>query len=1065
MTHRTRLWATAAMLLGSGCCALVYQIGWLREFRLIFGASTAASAAVLAIFIGGLGIGGWIFGPRVDRHPRPLRFYSTLELVVSLAAACTPFLLDAGRSLYLALGGVETLGAGVGSGVRMLVSALVLAVPTVAMGGTLPAMARAVTREGDTSRRDVAALYALNTLGAVIGCVAATFVLLEALGTRQTLWLAAAVNLLIAMCARALDRSMQPLADTAAETPAETPASTTVSPVNAAASTAAAPMFFLLAASASVGFAFFLLELVWYRLLAPLLGGSVFTFGLVLAMALVGVGLGGLAYALAAANRPATLVAFATTCLLEGAAVAATYALGDGVALMALSMGSLRAAGFLAQTLGWTLVTAVVVLPPAIVAGYQFPLLIALFGRGRDQVGRQIGAAYAANTAGAIAGSLAGGFGLLPWLSAPGAWQLVAALLLGLGAWALLMEMRSGDRRLFLPQLATAGLVIGCLMTAGPTAAWRHGGVGAGRVPADVLSSRNKLMAWMLDSRRRVVWARDGVESGVALARDNNGFSFIVNGKADGSARADAGTQVMLGLLGAARQPKPVRSLVIGLGTGSSAGWLAAIPTMERVDVVELEPVVLDVAKASRPVNRDVLSMPNVHVMLGDARETLLTSSARYDVIASEPSNPYRAGIASLFTQEYYRAAASRLTDDGVFVQWVQAYDIDARTMRTIYATLGSVFPEIETWQTVGADIVLVARRRPFVESAAALAARVGSEPYRSAIAWSWRASNLNGFLAHYIGGTPLARVIASGPNVEINTDDRNVVEFGLARALGKGDGGHVTALRALAARLGTARGLVSDPETVAWEAVDTAWVGFNAAHNSFLDPPQSSPAEEARRATLLAYFEKGDPAGASRLWPVGGTPRDLVELAMVADIQAGLAAPEAEGLIEQLRAYQATEADILLAKLRFRQNRLDDATVLLERAAERLRRDPWPLQLYKDQALALVELVANTSAQRNARLLRAIEKPFAIYAMEDTRLKVAASLALRADDPLACRAPVAALDPYTPWSAGYLSLRRDCYRRAGDVRVIEAERDLAQFLAAEPQPLVDLTQAAAVSR
>jgi spermidine synthase len=1040
------------MLLGSGCCALVYQIGWLREFRLIFGASTAASAAVLAIFIGGLGIGGWVFGPRADRHPRPLLFYSTLELVVSLAAACTPFLLDAGRWLYLALGGVETLGASVGSGARMFVSALVLAVPTVAMGGTLPAVARAVTLEGDSSRRDVAALYALNTLGAVVGCVAATFVLLEALGTRQTLWLAAAVNVLIAMCARVLDRATPPLA--------ETPAVETSTPVDAGASSAAAPMFFLLAASASVGFAFFLLELVWYRLLAPLLGGSVFTFGLVLAIALVGVGLGGLAYALAAANRPATLVAFATTCLLEGAAVAATYALGDGVALMALSMGSLRAAGFLAQTLGWTLVTAVVVMPPAIVAGYQFPLLIALFGRGRANVGRQIGAAYAANTAGAIAGSLAGGFGLLPWLSAPGAWQLVAALLLGLGAWALAMAMRAGDRRLFLPQLATAGLVIGCLMTAGPTAAWRHGGVGAGRVPPDVLSSRNKLMAWMIDSRRRVMWARDGVESGVALARDNNGISFIVNGKADGSARADAGTQVMLGLIGAVRQPKPTRSLVIGLGTGSSAGWLAAIPSMERVDVVELEPVVLDVARAARAVNRDVLAAPNVHVVLGDAREALLTSSARYDVIASEPSNPYRAGIASLFTQEYYRAAASRLTDDGVFVQWVQAYDIDARTMRTIYATLASVFPEIETWQTVGADIVLVARRRPFVESSAALAARVASEPYRSAIAVSWRASNLEGLLAHYIGGTPVARAIASGPNVEINTDDRNVVEFGLARALGKGDGGHVRVLRVLAAQLGAAHTVVSDPDTVAWDAVDTAWVGFNAAHNSLYDSLKGPASEEVRRAAIVAYYQRTDMDGARRLWPAGAAPRDLVELSMLADLQAGIATPEAEGLIEQLRVYQPAEADTLLAKMRIRQGRLDEATDLLERVAERLRRDPWPLQLYKDQALVLIEMVARTDAGRNARLLRAVDRPFAIHAMEDMRLQVAASLALRADDPQACRAPVAALDPHTPWNASYLSMRRDCYRRAGDSRVIEAERDLTQFLAAEPQPLVSLTQA-----
>ena len=126
--------------------------------------------------------------------------------------------------------------------------------------------------------------------------------------------------------------------------------------------------------------------------------------------------------------------------------------------------------------------------------------------------------------------------------------------------------------------------------------------------------------------------------------------------------------------------------MVIGLGTGSTAGWLGAVPAIDRVDVVELEPLILEVARACAPVNQNVLDNPKVHVTIGDARETLLTTRDRYDLIASEPSNPYRAGIASLFTQEYYRAAADRLNDDGVFVQWVQAYEIDTPTLRTIYA-------------------------------------------------------------------------------------------------------------------------------------------------------------------------------------------------------------------------------------------------------------------------------------------------------------------------------------------------------------------------------------------
>jgi hypothetical protein len=257
----------------------------------------------------------------------------------------------------------------------------------------------------------------------------------------------------------------------------------------------------------------------------------------------------------------------------------------------------------------------------------------------------------------------------------------------------------------------------------------------------------------------------------------------------------------------------------------------------------------------------------------------------------------------------------------------------------------------------------------------------------------------------------------------------------------------------------------LSDPQNIAWDEVDTAWVGFNASNGWISQPPAAGPAEEARRAAMRTYYGRGDLAAAGRSWPADLAPRDLLELAMLADVRADTAAPDAEAMIARLRQYQPEEAAILLAKLRFRQGRLDEATEVLATAAERLRTDPWPLQRYKNQALELVERLAETSAPRNARLLRAIEQPFAVRALEDLRLSVAASLAMRVDDTQACRAPVAALDPYTPWNENYLSLRRDCYRRAGDDRAVEAERDLARFLAAESAPLGIAVQDVAMAR
>lgn len=410
------------------------------------------------------------------------------------------------------------------------------------------------------------------------------------------------------------------------------------------------------------------------------------------------------------------------------------------------------------------------VLPAAIVAGYQFPLLIALLGRGKQDVGRQVGLAYAWNTLGAIGGSLAGGFGLI-LLSAPGAWRATALALVALGLAAIVLSLRHGGSGWgAVAPAALAVLSVLMLAATGPTAAWRHSGIGAGR--ASLVSSRNALRDWLNYQRGAVVWEADGVESSVALEAIGPGLAFVINGKVDGNARGDAPTMVMGGLLDALLHPNPKRSLVIGLGAGGTAGWLAAVPTIERTDVVELEPLILNVARDCAPVNRNVMANPKVHITLGDAREALLVSREAYDVIFSEPSNPYRAGIASLFTREFYEASAKRLGAGGLFLQWVQAYEIDSRTLRRIYATLNSVFPEVETWQTGPADLLFVASMKPLVYDVGKLRARLQQEPYKSAILYDWRTTDLEGCLARFVARSSLARAITAKEADSLDTDD-----------------------------------------------------------------------------------------------------------------------------------------------------------------------------------------------------------------------------------------------------------------------------------------------------
>ncbi|HSP35996.1 MAG TPA: fused MFS/spermidine synthase, partial [Thermoanaerobaculia bacterium] len=482
---------------------------------------------------------------------------------------------------------------------------------------------------------------------------------------------------------------------------------------------------------------------------------------------------GGAAYSMWSGAKRPSVGTFAVTCTAEALAIIVPFALGDRLAIFANLLRPLGHIGFGGDVIGWTIVTLIVVLPPAFISGIQFPILIALLGEGGEDVGRDVGAAYAWNTAGAIAGSLAGGFGLMPLLSAPGCWRLVTALLVILGAAFALRGRR-------IAALAIGILALIGIAARGPTAVWRHSGIGAGRAPqpADV----NAIRAWIRDARRHLVWNVDGRESSIAIL-DSDDRVFISNGKADGSARGDCGTQVMAGMIGAIVHPQPKSALVIGLGSGSTAGWLGAVPSMERVDVVELEPAVLRVARDNAAVNHDVLHNPKVHISIADAREVLLTTPRHYDIVFSEPSNPYRAGIASLYTREFYQAVAARLNPGGIFLQWVQAYDIDVTTMRTIYSTTRSVFPYIDTYRTTETDLLFLSTRAPVVYDVPAIRARVARDPYFSAMHFTWRVESAEGFFSTFVGNERLP--LAIGKADELNTDDKTVVEFGFARSVG----------------------------------------------------------------------------------------------------------------------------------------------------------------------------------------------------------------------------------------------------------------------------------------
>ncbi len=1047
----------ALLLFASGFCGLVYQVAWLRLLRLVFGASTAASAAVLAIFMGGIGVGSLWLGPKADRSARPLALYARLEAGIALGAILSPFLVAAVRRLYFVLGGTGVLGLTGGTAVRLVLAAVVLGGPAVLMGGTLPATVRAVTGAADAGRRTAGRLYAANTLGAVLGALVTTFVAIELVGINSTLWVAAMLNLLVAVAAASLARRVDGEApgDGAEAAGAEAGGG----PPGTETGARRAPLPLLLGAAAVTGFAFFLMELVWYRMLAPILGGTSYTFGLILAVALLGIGVGGWMFSLRSRSLRPTLAGFGTTCALEALLLIAPFALGDRVAFLALELQGLGAAGFGGLALGWAAVAALVVLPAALVAGYQFPLLVAVLGAGRRQVGREVGQTYAWNTAGAIVGSLAGGFGLLPLLSAPGTWR-VAALLLAVVAVAAAVADRgraarglAGTRRAALPAvILAAGLTLTLAAAPGPSAYWRHSGIGAGRSTRS-FSGENALLRAIRARRAQLIWEEEGRESSVALVY-GEGYSFIVNGKSDGSAVGDAPTQVMAGLVGTMLHPDPKRALVIGLGTGSTAGWLARVPSMERVDVVELEPAVVRVARDCAAVNRDALDNPKVHLTIGDGRELLLTGKSRYDVIFSEPSNPYRAGISSLFTRELYEAARDRLTSDGLFLQWLQGYEVDASVVRTAYATLGEVFPSVESWRTQGGDLLLVASRAPRVHDWRRVARRAAREPYRGALAHVWGVVGAEGFYSGFLAGPGLGRAMARAAGVEINTDDRPVIEYGFARNLGRSGLFSIEDLARLSGSRGEDRPAFGPggPDSAEWWRVVDAREARGVELGVLPSLPAGTPdALRARTSARQAVLDLRW-ADAVRDWSsqdAGPTQRaDAVGLAQA---YAETGDPRALGLVPLLRSWSPGEAAGVEAILAARQGDWPRAAERLGEHFRALRNDPWIESRLTRSCLRLALEIGRGEPEVARALYEALGEPFAVGLLQDRRLLTRVDLARESGDPALCARAFAALEPWVPWEGTILEARVECYRAAGDPKLERARADLAAWESHQP--------------
>jgi spermidine synthase len=711
-------------------------VAWTRALGQVLGGSLPSQAIVLGSYLFGLGAGAaWAgrrsdsaFPRRVGRPASPLGVYARLECVVALWGGAAPWLAHAAAGLIATAGPSLPDGLPL-EGLRLVAALLVLLPGTFAMGATFPILVRALPSAG--TRTGPALLYGVNTVAGAAGALLGAFALLPLLGTRRTFAAAALLNLAAAAFAFAASRGA-PRASTdtgrSAHAHAAPPADRAPAIPRGESSDGAAVL--CVAVAFASGIAGALMQFGWTRAMTLAFGSSIYALGLTLAATLFGLGVGPLGVAWLR-GRLWPRLGKTEPEGIRAAAAAAAWGTGAAGLLLLPALGALPSLGvrlsrvfephpIRALTLEFA-AAAVLLLVPALMQGAAVPLLIdalrlASPWRPGDRAAaiddaaaaaRAAGPIYAAATWGTVAGFLLAGFLLVPILGARRTLAAAAILVLGLG---LVLRPRRRGRAV---PLFAAPLIL--LLLPG----WDVGAMSAGgflygplyRAAFGGTAAPARATLQQAVSRRgRIVFEREDGDGLITVRQAPGGtLSLQINGKTEASSGGDMPTQLLAGHLPLLLRPQARDILVIGLASGVSLGAVEQ-HAVSSVRVLEIARGVPEAARIFEAPNRRALHDPRVRLVVDDARAWLLARGERYDVIVSQPSNPWVAGVANLFTSEFYRLARARLRDGGVMAQWVQAYRILPEDLRSVVASFLEVFPDATLWEESagGGDLFLV---------------------------------------------------------------------------------------------------------------------------------------------------------------------------------------------------------------------------------------------------------------------------------------------------------------------------------------------------------------------
>jgi spermidine synthase len=698
------------LFVGSGCAALIYEIVWFQLLQLVIGSTAVSLGVLLGTFMGGMCLGSLALPRFVSAREHPLRVYAKLELGIGIIGIIVLFAVPLVGRLYLGI-----VGHGMpGILLRAVVCAICLLPPTVLMGATLPAIARWI----EATPQGVSWLgffYGGNIAGAVSGCLLAGFYLLRVHDMATATYVAAAINAGVALISFVLASftpkgatSELPLEDAARRAPF------------------AWTVYVVIALSGLCALA---AEVIWTRLLSLMLGATVYTFSIILAVFLTGLGIGSSAGSYLARRSARPRVALGICQLLLTAAIAWTaYMLSQAIPYWPINP-SLSSSAWI--TFQIDLVRCVwAILPAAILWGASFPLALAAVASLGQDPGRLVGGVYAANTVGAILGAAGASMVLIPWLGTQQAQRLLI-ILSAASAFLMFAPLLSQSRAEASAGAKPRRLSFGDLsLVASPAlAAWLA--LTVAQVPWLLVAYGRYMVTWV--GQADIIYMGEGMNSSVAVSLLPSGVrNFHVSGKVEASSEPqDMRLQRMLGHIPALLHPNPRSVLIVGCGAGVTAGSFVPYQSIEKIVIDEIEPLIPKLASEHFGYeNNNVVNDPRVDVVYDDARHYVLTTSEKFDIITSDPIHPWVKGSATLYTREYFEQVKQHLNPGGVVTQWVPLYESNVEVVKSEIATFFEVFPQGTIWANKkngqGYDVVLLGQAGPMQIDVNALQARLG---------------------------------------------------------------------------------------------------------------------------------------------------------------------------------------------------------------------------------------------------------------------------------------------------------------------------------------------------